>query len=84
MPERGHSVDIVSSDALDRVARGRGQTLAQMALSWQLQDSHVTSVLIGAWHPGQVLKALDGEAWSAEELARVDEAAFGGDLKAEN
>lgn len=73
--------------ALDRIARGRGQTLAQMALSWQLQDSRVTSVLIGASRPEQVLenlKALDGEAWSAEELACVDEAAFGGGPKAEN
>lgn len=58
-----------------------------MALSWQLQDSRVTSVLIGASRPEQVLenlKALNGEAWSAEELARVDKAAFGGNPKAEN
>ncbi|WP_343005226.1 MULTISPECIES: hypothetical protein [unclassified Collinsella] len=41
----------------------------------------------GASRPEQVLenlKALDGEAWNAEELARVDEAAFGEGPKAEN
>lgn len=58
-----------------------------MALSWQLQDSRVTSVLVGASLPKRVLenlKALNGEAWSAEELVRVDKAAFGGNPKAEN
>lgn len=42
--------------ALDRIARDRGQTLAQMALSWQLHDPRVTGVLIGASRPGQILE----------------------------
>ena len=40
---------------LDRLAKERGQTLAQLALSWVLKDDDITSVLIGASRPGQVL-----------------------------
>src|SRR6187399_1867519 len=40
--------------ALDDLARGRGQTLAQMALSWALRNPAVTSVLVGASRPGQI------------------------------
>lgn len=72
--------------ALDRIARDRGQTLAQMALSWQLHDPRVTGVLIGASRPGQIfenLKALDEEGWSPEELASIDEAALGKAFEAE-
>lgn len=41
--------------ALNQLARARGQTLAQMALSWIMRDGDVTSVLIGASRPEQIL-----------------------------
>ena len=61
--------------ALDDVARGRGQTLAQMALAWVLRDERVTSVLIGASSVAQLEEnlAAAGQAdFSAEELAAID------------
>ena len=53
--------------------------MTQMALSWILKDGKVTSVLIGASRPEQVLeniKALDNIAFSEEELRRIDEIAL--------
>jgi len=61
---------------LNAVAAERGQTLAQMALSWALRDDVVTSVLIGASRWGQIeecLGALDNVEFSADELTRIDE-----------
>lgn len=61
---------------LNAVAAERGQTLAQMALSWALRDDVVTSVLIGASRWGQIeecLGSLDNLDFSSEELARIDE-----------
>ncbi|NQX34975.1 L-glyceraldehyde 3-phosphate reductase [Herbiconiux sp. VKM Ac-2851] len=65
---------------LNEIASGRGQTLAQLALSWALRDERVTSVLIGASSVGQLddnLAAVQNLAFSAEELAAIDE--FAGD-----
>lgn len=65
---------------LDRVASDRGQTLAQMALQWVLREDVVTSALIGASRPEQIdenVKALEGPAFSADELNTIDEAAAG-------
>ena len=45
--------------ALDRMARARGQSLAQMALAWALRDNRVTSVLIGASSVAQLDDSLD-------------------------
>ena len=62
---------------LNDIAAGRGQALAEMALAWQLRDPDVTSVLIGASRPEQVLdniRALDSCAFSDGELAAIDEA----------
>ena len=62
--------------ALNEVAHGRGQTLAEMALSWILRDGVVTSVLIGASKPSQILdniQALDNTAFSEEEQARIEQ-----------
>ena len=62
--------------ALNEVAHGRGQTLAEMALSWILRDGVVTSVLIGASKPSQILdniQALDNPAFSEEEQARIEQ-----------
>jgi L-glyceraldehyde 3-phosphate reductase len=61
--------------ALNEVARGRGQSLAQMALAWVLRDQRVTSTLIGASNPEQILEnlgALRRLTFSGEELALID------------
>ena len=60
---------------LNEMARARGQSLAQMALRWELRDPVVTSALIGASRPEQILenlRAFDAPELSAEELAAID------------
>lgn len=60
---------------LNEIARSRGQTLAEMALAWILRDEAVTSVLIGASKPAQILdnvKAIRNTSFTEEELARID------------
>lgn len=60
---------------LNAMALERGQSLAQMALSWILRDERITSVLVGASKPAQLtdsLKCLDNLLFSAEELQRID------------
>jgi L-glyceraldehyde 3-phosphate reductase len=62
--------------ALNDIAGRRGQTLAQMAVAWVLRDPRVTSALIGASSVAQLddtLGALDGLAFSDEELREIDE-----------
>ena len=59
------------------IAAARGQSLAQMALSWILRDGVVTSVLIGASRPEQILdnvRSVKNTRFSAEELAAIDAA----------
>jgi L-glyceraldehyde 3-phosphate reductase len=61
---------------LNDIAQQRGQSLAQLALSWALRDPRVTTVLIGASSPGQLdqnLGALDNLEFSDAELAAIDE-----------
>ena len=63
--------------ALAAIAAARGQSLAQMALSWILRDGVVTSVLIGASRPEQILdniRSVKNTRFSAEELAAIDAA----------
>lgn len=60
---------------LNGIAAGRGQTLAEMALSWVLRDGIVTSVLVGASRLEQVLddiRAIQNLEFSKEELAKID------------
>lgn len=60
---------------LSKIAEERGQTLAEMALAWVLKDGVVTSVLIGASKPEQILdniKAVKNTSFSAEELEAID------------
>ena len=60
---------------LDAIASKRGQTLAQMAIAWILQVRGITSALIGASRPEQILDVvagLDKREFSAEELAAID------------
>ena len=62
---------------LNDIAAKRGQTLAEMALAWCLKDDLVTSVIVGASRVSQLeddFKALENVAFSAEELAAIDEA----------
>ncbi len=62
--------------ALGEVAAGRGQTLAQMAISWVLRDERVTSALIGASSVAQLEENLAAAAkttFSPQEVARIDE-----------
>lgn len=61
--------------ALNEIAKNRGQTLAQMALSWILRDGDITSVLIGASKVSQILDNLgtvNAPAFSAEEREKID------------
>lgn len=62
--------------ALNEIAMARGESLAQMALKWILKDDVITSVLIGASKPSQILenlKVLDSQPFTGEELAKIDE-----------
>jgi L-glyceraldehyde 3-phosphate reductase len=75
------SQDFLSEDNLSRIrslneiAKGRGQTLAQLALSWTLRDERMTSTLIGASSVRQLednLAALDALEFTDDELAEID------------
>lgn len=60
---------------LAKIAESRGQSLAQMALAWILKDGDVTSVLIGASKPSQILdniKAAENTAFTKDELKEID------------
>ena len=65
---------------LSKIAKNRGQTLAEMALAWVLKDGVVTSVLIGASKKTQILdniKAINNTDFSEEELKKIDEISCG-------
>lgn len=73
-PERLHSIR-----ELNNLAKERGETLAQMALKWVLKDNIITSVLIGASKPEQILdniKASENIGFSEEELQKIDDLCF--------
>jgi L-glyceraldehyde 3-phosphate reductase len=61
--------------ALNEIAAGRGQTLAQLALAWTLRDSRVTSALVGASSVAQLeanVAALERLDFTEDELAEID------------
>ncbi len=61
---------------LNQMAEERGESLAQMALKWVLKDDEITSVLIGASKPEQILdnlKILEGSSLSTEEINKIDQ-----------
>lgn len=61
--------------ALNEIAKGRGQTMAQMALSWVLRDGEVTSVLIGASKAKQILENVEivkAPAFTLDELEAIE------------
>ena len=69
--------------ALNEMAVARGQSLAQMAVAWVLRDKRVTSALIGASRPEQIVElvgALKQPDFSAAELAAIDQHAVDGGL----
>ena len=61
--------------ALNEIALSRGQSLAQMALSWDLRDGEVTSVLIGASKPSQITEncqIVNAAPFTADELTKIE------------
>ena len=72
------------ANGLNEIAKGRGQTLAQLALTWVLRHPQVTSALIGASSVQQLessLKTLDFPDLSADELAAIEPFAVDGTEK---
>ena len=68
---------------LNKMAQQRGQSMAQMALSWLLKDDRVTSVLIGASRPEQLeenVQALKNLSFTTEELTQIDKHVADGQL----
>ena len=66
---------VTALQSLSELAAQRGQTLAQMSLSWVLRHKAVTSALIGASRPGQItdcVKAAGSAGFSDEELKQID------------
>lgn len=62
--------------SLNKIAEARGESLAQMSLKWILKDDVITSVLIGASKPSQIienLKVLNSQPFTEEELKKIDE-----------
>jgi len=69
--------------ALNDMALARGQSLAQMATAWVLRDARVTSALIGASKPEQIIElvgALKNLSFSVDELAAIDQQAVDGGI----
>ena len=76
LTEKAISTEMVEKiKKLDRIARDRGQTLAQMALAWLYTKNCITSVLIGASKPEQIienLKMTENLHFTQEELEEID------------
>ena len=76
LKEKDITPEVVAKiQALNEVAARRGQTLAELALAWLLAQPVVTSVLIGASRPEQILdniKAVENTTFTPEELEEID------------
>ncbi|MFI2754258.1 aldo/keto reductase [Cellulomonas sp. P22] len=80
-PERIDATYLARARALDDIARGRGQSLAQLALSWVLRDARVTSAVIGASSVSQLednVAALSAPPLTAAELDAIEPHAVDG------
>jgi L-glyceraldehyde 3-phosphate reductase len=69
--------------SLNAIAQTRGQTLAQMAIAWVLRDGGITTALIGASKPQQVIDcagAIENLTFSPKELAEIDKYSGNGDI----
>ncbi len=78
-----NDANITRVQGLNAIAEERGQTLAQMAISWVLRDPRVTTALIGASRWSQIadcIGALDNTTFSSDELTAIDEFAIDGAL----
>ncbi len=74
---------LASVRALNEIAEGRGQTLAQMALAWVLRDGGITTALIGASKVSQIedcAGVIDNMEFTADELALIDQYATEEDI----
>ncbi len=74
---------LASVRALNQIAERRGQTLAQMAIAWVLRDEGITTALIGASKPSQIVDcagAVGNLDFTAEELAEIDQHATEEDI----
>ena len=62
-------------EQLNEIAKGRGQSLAQMALAWVLNDDRVTSVIVGASSVEQLksnMQSIRNTGFSEEEIRLID------------
>ena len=79
--EHASEENIARIRGLSAIAKSRGQSLAQMAVAWELRDSRVTSALIGASQPAQISElaaAVTNLAFASDELAAIDALAVDG------
>lgn len=82
-PEHISANNLAHIKALNQIALERGQSLAQMAVSWVLRQPNVTSALIGASKPAQInelVQAAQHTQFSDEELKRIDVHAVEGNI----
>jgi L-glyceraldehyde 3-phosphate reductase len=80
-PERINEDYLSRARALDEIAKGRGQSLAQLALTWVLRDDRVTSALIGASSVAQLednVAAAHAAPLTADEVAAIEPLAVHG------
>jgi L-glyceraldehyde 3-phosphate reductase len=80
-PELLSAANLANARGLREIARGRGQSLAHMAIAWTLRDLRVASAVIGASSVEQLddnLAALDRLAFTPDELAEIDRFAVDG------
>ena len=83
LPAHLSETNLTHVRALNEIAQRRGQSLAQLALAWTLRDPRVTSAVIGASRPEQIIEnvaALDNLTFSAEELDEIDRHAVEGGI----
>jgi len=70
-----NETSIANINKLNEIAAGRGQSLAQMAIAWVLRDGDITSALIGASKPEQIIdcvEAVKNLKFTKEELSEID------------
>ncbi|MBB3833299.1 L-glyceraldehyde 3-phosphate reductase [Xanthomonas arboricola] len=82
-PEHLSDDNLQRARGLNAIAQRRGQSLAQLALAWVLRDPRVSSALLGASRPEQLIEnvaALQAPAFTAEELAEIDRHAVEGGI----
>ena len=82
-PEHLSERNLTHVRALNKIAQARGQSLAQMAIAWVLRDGRVTSALIGASRPSQIVEltgALKNLTFTTDELASIDQYAVEGGI----